>query len=146
MNTKQNGLDIRPPIEKQHQEPKFIIYVDASDTGWGITSQLVSTHGFWNQEEKEHSINVRKLKTILFALRLHKNESKGNIFTPLFAVHTQLPLANKFSLTASKRDADAARTAGRCSGEMRSTGVVLWMVDATMREEFSTFSIGLMLS
>jgi hypothetical protein len=34
----------------------------------------------------------------------------------------------------------------RSSGTMRAWGEIWWMVDAMMREEFSTFSIGFMLS
>lgn len=33
-------------------------------------------YGFWNQEEKNQSINVRELKTILFALQLHAERFK----------------------------------------------------------------------
>ncbi|KAG1369239.1 hypothetical protein G6F61_012504 [Rhizopus arrhizus] len=66
------------------QKIDLTIHVDASDTGWGVNSNRVSTSGFWTQQEKELSINVRELTTILFALQLHAQNAKNcsiKIFT-----------------------------------------------------------------
>ncbi|KAG1032972.1 hypothetical protein G6F25_010875 [Rhizopus arrhizus] len=52
--------------------------------GLGVSSNRVSTSGFWTQQEKELSINVRELTTILFALQLHAQNAKNcsiKIFT-----------------------------------------------------------------
>lgn len=46
-------------------------HVDASDVAWGVVSKELATTGYWTQEEKEYSINVRELMAILFALQLH---------------------------------------------------------------------------
>jgi hypothetical protein len=60
-------------------EPKLNIYVDASATGWGVTSPLITASGFWRLEEQENfSINVRELKTILFALKLHAKKCEDS--------------------------------------------------------------------
>jgi hypothetical protein len=47
------------------------IQVDASDTGWGITSSMMELSGFWDEEQSAHSINVRELSTVSKALQLH---------------------------------------------------------------------------
>lgn len=51
--------------------PTVTIYTDSSETGWGITSTFMKTHGYWKEEEKQWSINVRELMVIHFALKLH---------------------------------------------------------------------------
>jgi hypothetical protein len=69
-----NGLPIHRGSSDQDQDennPRCTVYVDAFDSGWGVSSELVSTHGFWSATEKDDSINVRELKTILFAVKLH---------------------------------------------------------------------------
>jgi hypothetical protein len=62
---------------------------------------------------------------------------------------SKIPLINynsiKFFSEFSKR-AEVVLMRSRCSGAIRARGEVWWMVDATMREEFSTFSMGFMLS
>lgn len=46
--TKKNGL----PIQKIFQPtPKINIHVDASNTGWGISSPMVQTSEFWTDKE-----------------------------------------------------------------------------------------------
>ncbi|KAG1040619.1 hypothetical protein G6F43_012253 [Rhizopus delemar] len=68
-----NGLPIRHPT----LFPKaLIVYVDASDSGWGVSSDLMSTSGFWSEEDKKHSINVRELTAIYYAILLHTREGK----------------------------------------------------------------------
>jgi hypothetical protein len=63
-----NGLPIQQlPLAT----PEISIFVDASDSGWGIYSTLINTSGFWSHAEKEVSINVRELKTIYYAILLH---------------------------------------------------------------------------
>lgn len=75
-----NGL----PIRKVLTQPKLTIHVDASDTGWGITSTALKTTGQWTAREREQSINVRELTAILFALKLHAQKFQNShirIFT-----------------------------------------------------------------
>lgn len=43
---------------------------DASLTGWGAHCQGTSSHGFWNQEEKKHSINYRELLAVFLHLNV----------------------------------------------------------------------------
>ena len=61
-------------------KPESTIYVDTSDSGWGISSESIIIYGFWSEAEKEDSINVWELKTILFAIRYTKNEAEENMY------------------------------------------------------------------
>ncbi|EIE89496.1 hypothetical protein RO3G_14207 [Rhizopus delemar RA 99-880] len=72
-----NGLPIHltPP---KSLTPTLTIHVDASNTGWGVKSNVMETSGFWTEEEKETSINVRELQTIYFALKLHARNAKNS--------------------------------------------------------------------
>lgn len=72
---KKNGLPIQKIIQKN---PKVVIHVDASNTGWGVSSPMVTTAGFWTNEEIQQSINVRELKTILFAIQLHAKNCENS--------------------------------------------------------------------
>ncbi|KAG1049068.1 hypothetical protein G6F43_008581 [Rhizopus delemar] len=45
------------PIRYKQPSPYITIYVDASDSGWGVSSQSVQTAGYWTKNEKEESIN-----------------------------------------------------------------------------------------
>jgi hypothetical protein len=65
---KKNGLPIQ---QVQLPEPSATIYVDASDVGWGVSSKIIETSGFWSCEDKEKSINVRELKAIYYAVLMH---------------------------------------------------------------------------
>lgn len=71
-----NGL----PIHKEDfsSPPAVDIYVDASDSGYGISSVETETYGFWTQAEKATSINVRELQTVLIALQLHAEKYQNN--------------------------------------------------------------------
>ncbi|KAG1049828.1 hypothetical protein G6F43_007863 [Rhizopus delemar] len=74
-NLQINGL----PIQRiQAENPKTIIHVDASNSEWGISSGLITASGFWNQEEKTHSVNARELKTILFAIQHHAGKCENS--------------------------------------------------------------------
>jgi hypothetical protein len=67
-STFKNGL----PIMTQFPAPPVVaIHVDASDSGWGITSDIVKRYGLWNENERQLSINVRELMAIRFALQAH---------------------------------------------------------------------------
>ncbi|KAG1167048.1 hypothetical protein G6F70_009600 [Rhizopus microsporus] len=67
-STFKNGL---PIMTRLPAPPAVTIHVDASDSGWGITSDIVKRYGFWNKNEKQLSINVRELMAIRFALQAH---------------------------------------------------------------------------
>jgi hypothetical protein len=73
-----NGLEIHTPPP----QPSMIdIYVDASNTGWGVYSKLIQTSGFWTKEEEQQHINVKELQTILFAIQLHAKRFKNLTIT-----------------------------------------------------------------
>ncbi|EIE81122.1 hypothetical protein RO3G_05827 [Rhizopus delemar RA 99-880] len=76
-STVKNGLPIHvtPP---EILMPKLTIHVDASNTGWRVKSNVMETSGFWTEEEKETSINVRELQTIYFALKLQARNAKDS--------------------------------------------------------------------
>ena len=93
-----NGLDIQNPAERN---PDLTIHCDASDLGWGVSSHEMEISGRWTNEEKTTSINVRELKTILFALKLHAEkfrEKNIQIFTDNI---TALKYSTKAGGTAS---------------------------------------------
>ncbi|KAG1392100.1 hypothetical protein G6F60_012229 [Rhizopus arrhizus] len=95
---KKNGLPIHKLLI---QEPSAKIYVDASDVGWGVTSQLIQTAGFWTPAEKEQSINVRELKTIYYALLIHSKRLKHTTIKILSDNMTALKYVTKAGGTAS---------------------------------------------
>jgi ribonuclease HI len=66
-----NGLPIHPV---QLSKNALTVLVDASDSGWGVHSTKINQAGFWNEVEREESINGRELKAIYYALRLHAKE------------------------------------------------------------------------
>jgi hypothetical protein len=78
---RQNGLPIRE-VEMNATLPKMTIFTDASDLGWGIKSETLETSGHWTPEERSESINVRELKTILFALQLHAKSAQSSHSSP----------------------------------------------------------------
>ncbi|KAG0799469.1 hypothetical protein G6F22_003195 [Rhizopus arrhizus] len=97
-SSKLNGLDIQNPAERN---PDLTIHCDASDLGWGVSSHEMEISGRWTNEEKTTSINVRELKTILFALKLHAEkfrEKNIQIFTDNI---TALKYSTKAGGTAS---------------------------------------------
>jgi ribonuclease HI len=100
-----NGLPIRPTIQTT---PTTTIYVDASDTGWGVASEQMEVAGFWTSPQKEESINVRELTTIWYALRLHV-KSIGNTHVQIYTDNmTALKYVTKAGGTASIQLQDLA--------------------------------------
>ncbi|CEI98846.1 hypothetical protein RMCBS344292_12944 [Rhizopus microsporus] len=93
-----NVLPIRRPL----LVPDLTIYVDASDSGWGVSSASVQTAEFWTRFEKEESINVRELKSILFALQLHMPRYKNCNLKIYSDNRTALKYINKAEGTASE--------------------------------------------
>lgn len=93
-----NGLPIHPPTPPA---PQMTIYVDASDTGWGVKSETIETAGHWTPAERENSINVRELKTILFALQMHGNAAKNQTIKILSDSMTALKYVRKAGGTSS---------------------------------------------
>jgi hypothetical protein len=88
-------------IDADIREPDISIHVDASDTGWGITSKEVETHGFWSEVESGTSINARELKTILFALQLHARKFRNLLIHVYIDNITALKHAKESGGTAS---------------------------------------------
>lgn len=98
--TNRNGLPIRPkPVDLQ--VPDLTVYVDASDTGWGVASRMLKTSGFWTKKESELSINTRELMTIRFALQLHKERYRNCNILVYSDNKTAIKYASKFRGTAS---------------------------------------------
>ncbi|KAG1454318.1 hypothetical protein G6F56_007347 [Rhizopus delemar] len=94
-----NGLPI--PKMEDTRPPAVVIHVDASDSGWGITSSEMETNGFWTEIEKETSFNVREIQTILFALQLHAKRFKNSMIHIFSDNITALKYAKKSGGTAS---------------------------------------------
>jgi hypothetical protein len=59
------------PNRRKPPAPDLNIYVDASSSGWGVSSASTQIAGFWFVEEKEDSVNACKLKNSLFTLQVH---------------------------------------------------------------------------
>ncbi|KAG1228920.1 hypothetical protein G6F35_002220 [Rhizopus arrhizus] len=98
--TKKNGLPIRKTITGL--EKTLMIYVDASDLGWGVNSTTIQTTGAWTTEESTLSINARELTAIYFALKLHAKKFP-NSHIKLFTDNiTALKYSSKSGGTASK--------------------------------------------
>jgi hypothetical protein len=81
--------------------PQATIFTDASDTGWGIKSEWVTTSGLWTPEEREESINVRELKTILFALQIHRRNATNTHIRLFTDSITALKFVKKHGGTSS---------------------------------------------
>ncbi|KAG1136658.1 hypothetical protein G6F37_011883 [Rhizopus arrhizus] len=94
-----NGLAIR---KDQTETPATTIFVDASDSGWGIHSPQVQTCGFWTQLEQQTSINVRELQTIVFAIQLHAERFQGSTIRIYSDSLTALKYVKKSGGTASE--------------------------------------------
>ncbi|KAG0772951.1 hypothetical protein G6F16_012509 [Rhizopus arrhizus] len=77
-------------------KPRISIYVDASLTGWGISWPEIQTSGYWSLEEQSESINVRELKTILFALLLHAKKVRPLNHTTFYRQYHSAQLCEKF--------------------------------------------------
>ncbi|KAG1037455.1 hypothetical protein G6F43_012861 [Rhizopus delemar] len=66
------------PIQRiDNPTPAITIHLDASDIAWGVSSPEIETTGYWTDEEKTQSINVRESSAILFALQLHGGKYKN---------------------------------------------------------------------
>lgn len=83
-----------PPIRHKPLTPDLTIYVDASDSGWEASSASVQAAGF-NPQKKKDSINVRVLKTILFALQVHLPQYKDSVLQIYSDNTTVLKYVNK---------------------------------------------------
>ncbi|CEG82085.1 hypothetical protein RMATCC62417_16208 [Rhizopus microsporus] len=96
--TKKNGL----PIQRiQLRKPKVIITTSSSDTGWGVHSPLIQTHGFWTKEEQRLTINIRELMSNYFALKLHGPSYRNCTIKVLTDNVTSIKYTTKAGGTAS---------------------------------------------
>ena len=50
-------------------EPDFVLFVDASEEGWGAHVDDIETGGRWNFQEARYHINVLELMAIYFAIK-----------------------------------------------------------------------------
>ena len=69
-------------IHSDHSEPDFVLFTDASLTGWGCSCELGQTGGHWDYAEVQSNINVLELKATLLALQSIARE-KANIHVRL---------------------------------------------------------------
>ncbi|KAG1166489.1 hypothetical protein G6F36_012923 [Rhizopus arrhizus] len=96
--TMKNGLPIQ---SMEVSTPQITIYTDSSDSGWGVSSPMIKTFGFWNKEEQETSINVRELKAVYFALKMHAKKLENCTIRVFTDNTTALKYTTKFGGTAS---------------------------------------------
>ena len=61
-------------IDISHGKPDFILFLDASLTGWGCSSEHGRTGGHWDSTEVAVSINALELKAGLFALQVFASD------------------------------------------------------------------------
>ena len=60
------------PVNKNHlTRDKYVIEIfsDASDLGWGIFCNKISSQGFWSNEERKHHNNYKELLALYFGLK-----------------------------------------------------------------------------
>lgn len=81
--------------------PHITIYTDSSETGWGISSPMTKTFGFWNQEQQATSINVRELMAVYYALKIHAQKYKNCTIKVFTDNTTALKYTTKDGGTAS---------------------------------------------
>ncbi|KAG0923329.1 hypothetical protein G6F57_019231 [Rhizopus arrhizus] len=93
-----NGLPIQA---RTVPSPQITIYTDSSDTGWGVSSPMMTTFGFWNRQDKLTSINVRELKAVYFALKMHAQKLENCTIKVFTDNTTALKYTTKFGGTAS---------------------------------------------
>ena len=65
-------------VHSDHSEPEFVLFTDASLTGWGCPCEIGRTGGHWDYAEVQSNINVLELKAALLGLRSFARE-KANI-------------------------------------------------------------------
>ena len=56
-------------VHLDHSEPDFVLFTDASLTGWGCSCEIGRTGGHWDYAEAQSNINVLELKGTLLALQ-----------------------------------------------------------------------------
>ena len=74
-------------VHSDHSEPDFVLFTDASLTGWGCSCEIGRTGGHWDYTEAQSNINVLELKTALLALQSFARE-KANIHIRLMMDNT----------------------------------------------------------
>ena len=52
-------------VHSDHSEPDFVLFTDASLTGWGCSCGIGRTGGHWDYTEAQSNINVLELKAAL---------------------------------------------------------------------------------
>ncbi|ODM90605.1 Transposon Ty3-I Gag-Pol polyprotein [Orchesella cincta] len=57
----------------------FVVFTDASLTGWGAHCNNVKTHGFWSEEQTKRHINELELMAILYGLQTFVKEDSVNV-------------------------------------------------------------------
>lgn len=71
------------PLGRKTFEPfsaNYVIYTDASDTGWGATDNTREIFGIWSPTESKHHINYKELLAVKLGLEdLGKNWYNTNI-------------------------------------------------------------------
>jgi hypothetical protein len=101
--------------DKQVIEPRIDIFVDASDSRWGVFSKKIQTSGFWSKKEKESPINIQELRTILFVVQLHSYESEGQ--------HIRIFCDNTTALKYAKKSGGRAHSRNQeCQGGRIESG------------------------
>ncbi|CAL8074233.1 unnamed protein product [Orchesella dallaii] len=57
----------------------FILFTDASLTGWGAHCGNTKTHGFWSEEQTKCHINELELMAVLYGLKTFINSKSVNV-------------------------------------------------------------------
>lgn len=58
----------------QHDNPRYVIYADASDIGWGAVMDNEKIQGEWDWSSSELHINAKEMLAVFFALQLLASE------------------------------------------------------------------------
>ena len=74
---KDNILEASLDIQSDAGEPNFVIYSDASLSGWGCYCEIGRTGGHWDAIESKNHINVLELKAAYLALQCFAKDKNG---------------------------------------------------------------------
>ena len=88
-------------IDISHGKPDFILFLDASLSGWGCSSEHGRTGGHWDSTEVAVNINALELKARLFALQVFASDKCSLHVRLMMDNTTALACVNKIGTSHS---------------------------------------------
>ena len=88
-------------IDISHGEPDFVLFSDASLTGWGCSCEHGTTGGHWDSTEVAVSVNALELKARLFALQIFASDKCNHHVRLMMDNTTAVEYVNKMGTSHS---------------------------------------------